>query len=206
MKTKESISSRLRPLEQIHPDMKQEQLPSGAVPAYSLSGAFPSWRVCSHILLCAAFPLFWLCFWDWGPGNLLIFSRKEQNEQMQITERGEGGLASPVTACPLASTSRAQQPPAPRLVGLCHQQSHRGAATAAPCCTAPGHRGAEVRGRDAAVCFSAASASDLWLRRAHSWLREGTKIGCADRPAFGGSSDSGSMEIGLPTIYHAAFN
>lgn len=90
MQTKGRISPRLSSLDQIHPDMKREQLPSGVVPAYSLCGAFPSWRICSRVLPCAAFLLFWHPFWDQGTWNLLIFSTKEQNEQTYACKSQKG--------------------------------------------------------------------------------------------------------------------
>lgn len=87
---KEKNELRVRSSDQIHPDTKREQLPSGAVPAYSLSGGFPSCSICSHILLCAAFLLFWHHFWDQETRNRLMFGTKKQNEQMYSCKSQEG--------------------------------------------------------------------------------------------------------------------
>lgn len=54
-------------------------------------------------------------------------------------------------------------------------------------------------------CFSTAFPSDLRLCGAQLRLRDNTKIGCADGLIFC-SSGSRSVETGLPTVYHAAFN
>lgn len=64
VKTKGRISPRVRSSDQIHPDTKREQLPSGAVPTYSLSGGFPSCSICSQVSQSAAFLLFWHHFGD----------------------------------------------------------------------------------------------------------------------------------------------
>lgn len=212
MKTKGRMSSRLRSLDQIHPDTKWEQVPSGAVPAYSLSGAFPSWRIWSRVLLCAAFLLFRHYFWDQGTWNLLIFSTKEQKEQMYACKSQKGvKMASPSSLLhlcgPMSLVLSSLQRPGwwGCAMGSATEEQPR-----CRCSTAPGRSGAGERpcccagrGRDTTSHFLASFTADLRLRRAPLRLRDSTKIGCADSFC---SSDSGSVETGLPTVYHAAFN
>lgn len=109
MKTKGRISPRLSSLDQIHPDMKREQLPSGVVPAYSLCGDLPvledlstCFAVCCFSALLASL----LGSGNMKSSDLQYKGAKWANVCLQVTERGENGIALPIAASPLASVSR----------------------------------------------------------------------------------------------------
>lgn len=170
-KTKGRISPRVSTRDQIHPDTKREQFPSGAVPTYSLSGGFPSCTICSQVWQCAVFLLFWHHFWDWETRNLLIFWHKKNPKIKCIPvsckqEWRWTHFAFPISMCPLASakaggamgtgSAREEQPQQCRRVAVLPSQ---------------------WQGR-------------CWLLLIPSfcqgtvWLRDSTEMGCAGKAGF----------------------
>lgn len=173
---------RVRPSDQIHPDTKREQLPSGAVPAYSLSGGFPSCSICSHILLCAAFLLFWHHFWDQETRNRLMFGTKKQNEQMYSCKSQEGveveSLCFPLCRVPSGRCHFGSAAPS-----SCYRAKAGGAV---------GTGSAMEKQPWAQQCRSVAVLPSQWRRccwllliydfcQGTVWLRDSTEIGCADK-------------------------
>lgn len=205
----------MRSSDQIHPDTKREKLPPGAIPAYSLFGGFPSCRISSQVLQCAAFLLFWHHFWDWETRNLLGFARKKkQNEQMCSCKSQEG------VEVEYLCFSHFHVPPA---------QCHLGSATHSSA-KAGGAKGTgSAMGTDRAMerqpwaqqCRRVAVLLSQWqghcwlllmynFCQGTVWLRDSTETGWAGKAGFlqqqQQQQQSGAVGTRLPTVYHTALN